>query len=166
MEQAYLPTLDPITMNQYYGYENNSSIFNIWSPNPGWIAIFFTAQMETFPPFNRVKSSRISVFSGFFETLPHFWGSLGHLDSFSVQQPFGIWVQAMWQIDALHDLQPMWIFDPEMMGGIAGDPLIGDGQVLHHSYRSFLTTRCLAAKEESGWIFLKKWIQRKETDSQ
>lgn len=124
-------------------------------------------------PFNRVKSSHISMFFRFF--LKHFLilGVLWVTWFPFRKQPFGIWVQAMWQIDALHDLQPMWIFDPEMMGGQAGDPLVKDGQVLHHSYRSFLTTRCLAvhmktfdeANEGSGWIFLKKWSQRKETDS-
>lgn len=115
--------------------------------------ILYGLMKKPFPLSTESNPHTFPCFPGIFETLPHFWGSLGHLISFRISS---IWVQAMWQIDALHDLQPMWIFDPEMMGGIAGDPLIGDGQVLHHSYRSFLTTRCLAANEGSGWIFLKK----------
>jgi len=116
--------------------------------------ILYGVRFKPFPLSTASNLHTFPCFYGFFETLPHFWGSLGHLDFLSETTFF--WVQAMWQIDALQDLQPMWIFDPEMMGGIAGDPLVADGQVLHHSYRSFLTTRCLAANEGSGWIFLKK----------
>ena len=77
----------------------------------------------------------------------------------------------MWQLDALHDLQPMWIFDPEMMGGMDGDASIRDGHVVQHSYRSFLITRFLAVHiwrrialfEESGCIGWHEPCEKKQT---
>lgn len=77
----------------------------------------------------------------------------------------------MWQLDALHDLQPMWIFAPEMMGGMDGDASIRDGRVVQHSYRSFLITRFLAVHiwrrialfEESGCIGWHEPCEKKQT---
>lgn len=43
--------------------------------------ILYGLMKKPFPLSTFIKSSHISMFSGFFETLPHFWGSLGHLDS-------------------------------------------------------------------------------------
>lgn len=154
---SYFPTLDPIGMNQYYGHKKWQYLIpKSWMNYPP----FLRRKIQTLSPSTEVKSSHFH--KDFLK--PSFRGSSGHLIPF-VLSHLG---QAMWQMDALQDLQPMWIFDPEMMGGIIGEASVGDGQVLQHSFRSFLLTRFLAVHiwrmtklEESGWIG-EKWTLQKE----